>query len=274
MSSIQAKVVADSVAPSGKRITTLELTYPRFIHSEMMTHRVFSRNAASSRAIPVKKTIDQVLYAPVMPLYMGQEKKGMQAGEDLPTPDWAYCYDTIMAMRITAITMCESLANHGLHKSLVNRYLEPWQEMKMIVTSTAWGNFFALRDHPDAEKHIQHLAQAMREAIEESTPKFAICHLPYVDDLIMTMEHAFKASVARCARVSYKNHDGTVPELDKDIALHDMLLASGHWSPFEHQATALPGYYDVSGNFTGWQQYRKQFPQENRESDFVYDKAC
>ena len=276
MSMIRAKVIADSVAPTGKRITTLELVYPRFIHGEVMTHRMFSRNAASSRAIPVRRTIEQVLYNPMMPIYMGQEKKGMQSGEDLPASDWAYCYDTIMAMRITAVTMAESLSNHGLHKSIVNRYLEPWQEMKMIVTATNWSNFMALRDHKDAEGHMQHLAQAMKVAIQQSRPRLIgekEWHLPYVsDDERILYSHPIKLSVARCARVSYNNHDGTKPDLEKDHALHDMLLTSGHMSPMEHQATPLPSYYDVSGNFTGWRQYRKEIANESQEDQsFKYD---
>ena len=286
MSMIRAKVIADSVAPTGKRITTLELVYPRFIHGEVMTHRMFSRNAASSRAIPVRRTIEQVLYNPMMPLYMGQEKKGMQAGENLKSDDWAYCYDTIMAMRIAAVTMAESLVSHNLHKSIVNRYLEPWQQMKMIVTATNWSNFFALRDHPDAEGHMRHLAQAMKEAIQQSMPApigIGQWHAPYVGspavggqyedwDHCKSLPPMLKMSVARCARVSYNNHDGTKPDVEKDYALHDMLLGSGHMSPFEHQATPLPSYYDVSGNFQGWEQYRKELANESQEDQsFKYD---
>jgi thymidylate synthase ThyX len=82
---ISAKIIADSISESeyGDRITTFELEYPRFIHGELMTHRLFSRNAASSRAIPINKMMDQVLTAPAMPVEWGLNKSGMQAEEML-----------------------------------------------------------------------------------------------------------------------------------------------------------------------------------------------
>jgi hypothetical protein len=69
--SITAKVIADSIADGCPRLITLQLRYPRFIHSEFMTHRAFSRNASSSRAIPVERLIQDVIDDPAMPVYWG-----------------------------------------------------------------------------------------------------------------------------------------------------------------------------------------------------------
>jgi thymidylate synthase ThyX len=265
---IGAKVVADSVSYGGRRITTLELTYPRFIHSEFMTHRAFSRNAASSRAIPVRKTIDQVLHNPAMPISFGAEKPGMQAGEQLDSDAYAYCWDAIMALRLEAIKTVEGLVARGLHKSVANRYLEPWQEMKTIVTATEWNNFFSLRIDKDAQAEIQLLAKSMFAVMSSSVPRPLSAgqwHVPYVTEEGLDSLVQRKLSVARCARVSYKNHDGTQADLERDLMLHDRLASSRHWSPFEHQATPTSSPTIWSGNFQGWQQHRKSFRSENRE---------
>ena len=80
---IQAKIIEDSISSTGKRITTFQLLYPRFIHAELMTHRVFSRNASSSRAIPVTKMLAMVREDPAMPIHWGRNQPGMQAKEEL-----------------------------------------------------------------------------------------------------------------------------------------------------------------------------------------------
>ena len=49
-----AEVLIDSVNPAGQRLTTFVLRFPRFVLSEFNTHRMFSRNASSSRAIPTR----------------------------------------------------------------------------------------------------------------------------------------------------------------------------------------------------------------------------
>ena len=80
---IVARIVADSINNSGNRITTFELEYHRFIHSELMTHRLFSRNAMSSRAVPVSKMIEQVRNSPATPIHWGKNQAGMQAADVL-----------------------------------------------------------------------------------------------------------------------------------------------------------------------------------------------
>ena len=242
---ITATVVADSTH-EGNRITTLQLRYPRFIHSELMTHRMFSRGASSSRAVPINKTIEQVRDDPAMPIHWGKNKAGMQASEQIEGTDpadlWYYC----------ANTACEGAVNLqaiGLHKQVVNRVLEPYQFIHVILTATEWDNFFALRLHPDAQPEMQELAKVIKIAMKQALPNFIPVdgwHLPYIssDELaglgfIVDEATLCNVSAARCARVSYLNHDNSNPNIDKDLELARKLEESGHLSPFEHQATPM-----------------------------------
>lgn len=269
-SHITATVIADSISSHNKRITTLQLKYPRFIHSEFMTHRVFSRNAASSRASPVAKMIEQVQNDPAMPIYWGLNQPGMQASKEYDDPASAKA-----AWRYAAQAACsqaQTLNLLGLHKQIVNRVLEPFQWMHTIVTATEWDNFFELRCHPDAQPEFQALANAMRTAMGESVPVEransvqrveSSWHLPYVSDDERANLHPHtlpKLSAARCARVSYLKHDGSTPVLLEDIALFERLVGGKplHASPIEHQALAGNSICR-SRNFLGWQQYRELF---------------
>jgi thymidylate synthase ThyX len=267
MTTITAKVIEDSIAENGVRLTTLQLCYPRFIHAEFMTHRVFSRNASSSRAIPVAKMIEQVRNDPAMPIHWGKNQAGMQANEELaPMAQEGARQLWIQAAR-DAASIAQVMADVGLHKQVANRILEPYQYMHVIVTATEWENFFELRNHPDAQPEIHALAKVMHFAFAESRAvelKEGEWHLPYVtraERLAFSndLELLLKLSAARCARVSYLTHDGQTPSVDKDVALYDRLVGSKplHASPIEHQATPLPEADMWSGNFRGWLQNRK-----------------
>lgn len=275
---ITATVIKDSISPAGKRLTTLELRYPRLIHSEFMTHRMFSRNASSSRAIPVEKIIADIERDVAMPVEWGKNEPGMQARQVLPEEHaremeyhWREaCADATMRAR--------KMVKLGAHKQIINRILEPFVHINVIVTATDWTNFFQLRDHADADPTIRDLARAIRAAMDGSRPRtvpFDSWHLPYVENTDVDavsaayavesmasgrpgdflFEKLLMVSAARCARVSYKTHDGRTPDPQADIALADKLASSGHWSPFEHQAKTLKGgqYY---ANFDGWLSYR------------------
>lgn len=280
---ITAKIIADSISTNDVRITTMELNYPRFIHSEFMTHRMFSRNASSSRAIPVEKMLKQVQETPAMPIHWGKNQPGMQAKEEIEFIQDAEvyweeaCNDTIYWVN--------HLNRLGLHKQVINRLLEPFQYIKVIVTATEWDNFFKLRLHEDAQPEMMVLAEHMQAAMDNSVPaalQHGEWHLPYIGDLAygddewypFTTEQAIKCSVARCARVSYLNHDNSNPSIEKDIDLYNKLLEAGHMSPFEHQATPMRAdsfnvhaedgithedrYGNLwSGNFRGFLQYRQ-----------------
>ena len=299
---ITAKVICDSSSDScRRRITTMELKYPRFIHSEFMTHRVFSRNASSSRAIPVARQIEMIKEDPAMPIHWGKNQPGMQAKEEntaLVDMSWrddcaAYECDAESAWLTAmdyAISVATALNNAGYHKQIVNRILEPFTHIKVIVTATDFANFFALRDHPDAQPEIRELARVMKGAMTASTPqvlKEGDWHLPYLDaeDLSNIYEYLKKGriirdepsgvdtrmmacaiSAARCARVSYLTHDGERPTIEKDMELYHHLVHANppHMSPCEHQASPdkwSPGLADWAradqhGNFTGWIQFR------------------
>lgn len=275
------KIVADSISEAGKRIVTPQLRYWRPIHSELMTHRVFSRNASSSRAIPVAKMIEQVKTDPAMPIYWGKNQAGMSAREELTGRDLTLAMNDWLNARNSAVEHAERLVQCGAHKQIVNRLLEPWQYISVIVTATEWENFFELRCHPDAQPEIQDLAETIRKAMALSTPRLLKAgewHLPYVtdddweylvdrfgEDVEVQIEYARKISAARCARVSYLLHDGTVPSIDKDLDLYEKLVGSRplHASPVEHQATPdeiVDGDWVapmLHGNFVGWIQNRK-----------------
>jgi hypothetical protein len=260
---IEATVVADSIAPNGIRLSTLCLKYPRFIHAEFMTHRVFSRNASSSRAIPVSKVLAQVWNDPAMPVYWGANQAGMQAATELTGSSQKVAQ---ILWRTSGKFMCSVawlMIKCNLHKQIANRILEPWQRIHVVVTATEWNNFFLLRDHPAAQPEIRELAQKVKKAMEDSYPvdiERGDWHLPYITQEEKTKYSSsdlLKMSTARCARVSYLTHEGKQTTLEDDIKLHQRLVGAEprHSSPAEHQATPLPSN-KFSKNFKGWYQYR------------------
>lgn len=278
---ISATVIADSINADGKRLTTLQLRYPRFIHAEFMTHRVMSRGASSSRAIPVKRLIEDVKNDPVAPSFWGANQKGMQARAELDQNDKAYAEQVWDYARSEAITAARCLADVGAHKQIVNRILEPFSHINVVVTATEWDNFFNLRIHSDAQPEIHKLAIEMRDAMRGSEPQLlelGVWHLPYILDeehYHYDEDSLIKASVARCARVSYKTHDGLPTTVEQDIDLYYKLVGSVplHASPAEHQATpdmtlerADGSEYwlhrEKHGNLVGWIQYRKLLEEE------------
>ena len=254
-----ATIIADTISPEGKRLTTFELVYPRYIHSEVMTHRVFSRNASSSRATPLKVTLDEVRHDPVFFDYVGENQAGMVAGEELKgekLEEFHYMWNALGVMVATYVKRLSE--DYNVHKQTLNRALEPWLRIRTLVTATDWDNFFTLRLAEDAQPEIRSLALAMKEAMEKSKPKQGDIHLPYITDAELADEDVelltwFKSSVARCARVSYARHDGKVSMIEEDIKLHDRLLKGGHFSPFEHIARPSNGR---CANFDGWESYR------------------
>ena len=265
---ITAKIIEDSISIGGKRITTFQLTYPRFIHSELMTHRVFSRNASSSRAIPVKKMIQMVRDEPAMPIHWGANQPGMQAKAEIQHVGVAK--DIWLRAARNAANIAEEMEQVGLHKQVANRILEPFQHIHVVLTATEYSNWFELRAHPDAQPEIQELAVQMGDLMYGNEPKILLpgqWHLPYVtkEDRLCTInlgedsEDLRKISAARCCRVSYLKHDGTAANLIDDLHLCDKLAGAKpiHASPFEHQATPLDNPDERSGNFIGWRQYRK-----------------
>ena len=268
---MQIKVIADSISKEGKRITTFELIYPRFIHAEMLRHRVFSRTVESSRAKPIKKNLDEVRINPVLPRHLTLNEPGMVGTKEITDFNKKEdIYDSLAMLANMTVTAIEFLEQeYHLHKQVLNRYLEPFLNTKEVVTSTEWDNFFTLRLASDAEPHIQDLAALMKKGLEQSIPKLVKengVHLPYVTEEEKSkypINTLMKISSARCARCSYKLYDGTT-NIEKDLALYEKLRKGKHLSPMEHVAIADYKDYDGNwanpeyhGNFVGWCQHRK-----------------
>jgi hypothetical protein len=271
-----AKVLADSASPADHRLTTLEVTFPRFVLAEFNTHRVFSRNSASSRAIPIVKQLRRVLEDPFLPLEFGANQPGMQAGPALSGEagaaagrEWLRARDDAVRHVLGLIAGPDEVAAEAdlaalldriepvikakqqpdewlnVHKQVANRLLEPFIWHTVIVSATEWENFFNLRCHPDAQPEIRRAAELMRAARAESEPVrlgWEDWHLPLVRDEdreeVAEIEDLVKVSAGRCARVSYLTHAGR-RDLAADIELCERLLTSGHMSPLEHPAQPL-----------------------------------
>ena len=302
-----AEILADSINPQGDRITTFKLTYPRIVHAELMTHRMFSRNAASSRAVPVKKMIESVRNNMFTPLAIQKVHKGMQGSDYFEEKELEQAKQLWIESAELALQQAEKMEKFGITKQLINRILEPYQYYQVLVTATEWENFFELRcpqyeyntelyrskkdlinsytfdkgfetdlkhinslsdiewleiNRSQADIHIQAIAELMYDAYNESTPKQLQAgeyHLPFGNNIDLSHssfdsfkhlnrgltndemnELKLKVSVARCARISYETL-GDNPKIDyeADIRLHDMLLQSKHFSPFEHCARAM-----------------------------------
>ena len=264
-----AKVLADHLGPSGKRIVTYEVTFPRIVLAEFNTHRVFSRNSASSRAIPVEKMLARIEADPFIPTYWGKNQKGMQADAELTPEEQDKARFAWLAAKGRAVDWAKTLLDLGVHKQITNRLLEPFLWHTVIVTATEYDNFFALRTHRDAQPEIREIAVMMERLYCEHEPvevPEGFWHLPLVEDRDtlaaegFTAEEIRQVSVGRCARVSYLTHDGK-RNPRADIELCRRLQESGHMSPFEHVAQALRDP-DESGNFVGWDQYRKMIDGE------------
>jgi len=292
---ITARILADSVSPDGVRVTTMEIEYPRFILAELNTHRMLSKNSASSRAIPVKTMHQHMRENPAQPVHWGKNQPGMQAKEELADNDLADAKFMWQRAQQDAMHWASQMAERvGLHKQVANRITEPWMLMKTVISGTEWANFWWLRAHADAQPEIHELATKMFAAYNSSTPQPlnpGEWHVPYVTtqrsldgtlyyidstDTYISAEAARIISASCCAQVSYRKNDDT---LEKATKIFRQLIESQpcHASPVEHQATPMcesngetdPEYWEPgvthvsangdlwSGNLRGWIQHRK-----------------
>lgn len=259
------QICADSVSKYGSRITTFVLTYPRFIHAQMMTHRMLSRNAQSSRAMPVSKMLEET---PVIPTGLRYNQKGMQPAEPLSLVDQEKAFALLVKLHDQTTKTVKALDKLGVHKQWANRYLEPFRTITAIYTGTAqaWAGFFDLRAHPDAQEEICWLAEAMQKLYTANYNKTERTeqHLPFIreEEKVLPLLDKFKLSSARCARVSYLTFDGK-RDLEKDFELHDRLSKASppHLSPLEHCAIG-DSTLAMNANFFGWKSYRYMLEQE------------
>lgn len=285
---ISAKIVLDSVsAVTGSRLTTMEITYPRFILAEFNTHRMFSRNSASSRAIPFAKMQENLTAVPVR---FGQANKGMQdrgeeyvAGvfgwEEIDGCSFLSPQKAWEEAQYHAFYYSKAFYESGYHKQVYNRLTEPFQMMKTVVSATEWSNFFWLRDDEAADPSIAELARCMKQAYEQSVPQVLQAgewHLPYVqahyfeDDgqrftvedsegqgYFVTLEDAIKVSCARACAVSFRNTDYG---LEKSKEVYERLISDSkiHGSALEHSAKVMTQTKNMTccdGSCYGWGTY-------------------
>lgn len=266
---ISAKIIADSKNRYGHRITSFELVMPRIILAEFNTHRMFSRNSASSRAIKFEKMLEMVKTNPFIPIKWMKDHSGMQGNEFFESNVSINNFENHwLKYRDNSIENSKNLSYSGLTKQICNRLLEPFMWHKVIVTATEYENFFALRNNEAAEIHMQELARLMLLAYNESSPKElkdGEWHIPYGNDIDEEKLQSFigyemdgseasdeefeetckfakiKIATSRCAGVSYTivGEDGNVEDYEKLIKRYDRLLASKHLSPFEHCAKTM-----------------------------------
>jgi hypothetical protein len=226
---------------------------------------MLSRNAASSRAIPVAKVVEEVMENPAMPEWWGASQSGMQARMHLDDAEVSECKDLWLAARTHASEYSRRLVNAGLHKQIANRCMEPFARMTSLVTATEWHNFFHLRAHPDAQPEFQVLAYRTLDKYLKHQPEYkewGEWHIPFDPGDQYGITDRLTVSVAKAARTSYVAFDSD-KSLDEQRELVERMSQSGHWSPFEHQAQAI--LCPASGNFRGdWMQYRQQFPNQDR----------
>lgn len=288
---IKAEIILSSRNSAGQDLTTFSLFYPRFIHAELMTHRVFSRNASSSRAIPVAKNVQSVLDDPAIPIHFTKNKPGMQGGAALVGEEHNRAKAAWLRGRDRAVETANELIAEEVHKQYANRVIEPYGHIAVVLTATEFTNFFALRYHSMAQPELCMLAKAMWEVYQGRKIQFlddGDWHLPYVSDEEQGSRHVayekyeraedgksayacairdlLMMSSARCARVSYLTHENKVPTLPEDLGLYGRLMEGfpKHASPTEHQAMACGDPSVQSGNFFGgWIQHRKTIKDEN-----------
>jgi thymidylate synthase ThyX len=261
-----AHVLEASATPIGEHLTTLEVFMPRIILAEFNTHRVFSRNVSSSRAIPVLTMLRNLKKNAFTPSYWGKNQKGMQAKHELTGFAlvqakfwWAF------AIQINTF-ITKRLHGTGLHKQLANRWIEPAVYVKAVVSATEFGNFLELRVHEDAQPEIIDLAAKVKEALECASHRVLSAdrtthlgwHLPYITQFereTVPLAQLLCSSVARCARTSYMPQGGGPVNYVKERQTYVDLVGAvpRHSSPAEHPAClALTNL----GNFQGFTQLR------------------
>ena len=252
---MEVKVLLDSLNPyTGTRLTTLHCVYPQFIHQQVLTHRMFSRNSSSLRAISFDRASEE--FEVVYPTWT-EEKKGMLGS--LVTDNRIKMQADLVVLRMQQLVLegCERLKALGIHHQDINNYLRPFQNIHTVITATDWSNFFQQRLHESTKPDMQHLAQLIYDALENSYPEDRYRHIPMIDDIKWIGKFSWDEiqliSAARLARISYFKWQD---DPQKDLELANKLIENNHPSPFEHIAFAQQDneYY---ANFKSWKQLRK-----------------
>ena len=283
-----AEIILDSInVETGDRITTMKVTLPRIVLAELSTHRivfiddtndamevlgaydadipsVLTKNSASSRAVPVNKMIERVAANPFIPRFR-KGKKGMGSGEDVDELDQAYAEKIWRLSLQGTLHTVKCLSEMGIEKGQVNRLLEPFSYIEVLLTATEWKNFLMLRDHSAAQVEIQEVARAIRVAMDNSNPQVlrpGEWHLPYISSPSAEKPSFLfhpKRSAARCARISYNSFNAEMPSSpEEDMILFEKLAGSNprHLAPLEPPSQAQADR-TRHGNFIGFKSLRK-----------------
>ena len=273
---ISAKIVLDSINPyNDKRLTTIEVTFPRLILSETNTHGLIKRNTRSTRAVPTVKLIEEVRKGPYIPVVFRSRKPGMAGGTPLVGKDLESARREWLYGSYAAVKAAENLVALNVAKEHAGRVLEPYLWTTAVWTATHWNNMLALRDTEGAQPEFQILASKIKECLAESVPVYRAVHFPYVDDdqendtFLDRIPNLIYVSAARCAMVSYSSYESGSDER-RDMQLGEKLFQEGHMSPFAHLGLSVEGFDGWSDSFDGWIQVRKMLPYEH---DFSLRKS-
>jgi hypothetical protein len=255
------RVILASRTPWGHKIATIVARYPRFIHSELMTHKDLSRNASSSRAVPFRKMLKITREGMAAPIFWGKNQPGMQAKEELTGLALWWAKFMWYATGHIVLTCAWLMSFSGVHKQIINRMIEPWTYINVQMTATNWDRMLKLRIDAAAQPEFQLLANMIKVALSHANYKKLSpgeWHLPWVTEEEMRtlkLQGLKRISAARSARLSYTPIGEPKVNLNKDMALAEDLLSQLHLSPFEHQATPHAGRH---ANLDGWSNFRTE----------------
>lgn len=263
---IKVEFIQGSInANTDKRITTLVLEYPRIIHSQLMTHRVYSRNSSSTRAIPITTAIKQIKDNPAKYLWT-YNKAGMSGTPVTESKSLIDINNYWFFVMQANIKFAQHMDTHyKLHKQHAGRVLEPFQNIRVCLTGTEWDNWEHLRLDADAQPEIQALAKQMKDVMDSNKDKYCYLeegeyHVPFINRVFneidskfhyfhpetneeLDLQEAINLSVSICAQTSYRKEDCSSEKTNKVI---DMLFKGDklHASPLEHIATPIPRFTD------------------------------
>lgn len=264
-STTTAAVIADSMSVSGRRVSTLLIRYPMRAHREILRHRgpayrQVSHSVRSTRAVPFAQQIAAVRTDPFIPSVFTSAKRGMVGGEPLSGEAEDAAIQSVLRAANHVADECQVQADMGVHQEVAAGMLDGFTWIEDLITAETWANFLHLREAPDAQPEAQRIARAVRAALQSSAPRrvrSAHWHLPFITatDAALDVSTQLLVSAARCARVSYGSPNRAP---DEEVGLARRCIASGHWSPFEHQRT--PGHGQAE-----WLTYRSTFLHEAGE---------
>lgn len=250
-------LVCASTSEGGTPIGTFFLNFPRRRLVEMNTHCAFARNARSTRAVPTRNFIEEVLTDPAMPIHIGKNQAGMVSSEEVD--DLAHIKRILLDSRIPMIEAVKQL--EGTHKQFINNLLEFWMWTTQIVTTSMYGldNFLKQRSaEAGAAPEMAAIQGGMKVGRELMThAPIKAWHIPFIlpEEQSFSLSEQLCISIGRCASISYNSPGRKEVDYKADIdRVFDRLLSNNpkHESPFEHQAV-WTGYPNARfAKFTGW----------------------